>query len=284
MEVKNIELLPFEHASTFRRLAAVAWAAPRDPSIYGTIQVRAERLQAWLEAERARAGEHLTITHAVARAVAILLRRHPDLNAFVLGSRPVLRRDVDVFVQVAIPSAERVGETDLSGVVVRQADTKDIAAIAGEVRSGAARIRKGEDAAFKATKDQARILPGWLLGLGLRFVAFLQYRLNLSPKFLGAPRDPFGSAMVTSLGMHGISLGFAPFFPLGVAPLLVLVGAVEDVVIAEDGQPKVVRAFRLNGTMDHRVIDGMHAAVISKELKDILENPDQLARDPLAKG
>ncbi len=275
--MKNIELIPFNHQSAFRRIAAVAWGPPRDPTIYGSVEVRAAPLLAWLERRRAETGEKLTITHAVARAVAQVFAQHPDINGFVSGSRLVLRKDVDVFLQVAIESEDRVGTTDLSGVLVRNADQKDIGAIARELREGATRIRKGEDASFQKTKSQATTLPGWILGLALRFIAFLQYRLNISPSFLGAPRDPFGSAMVTSLGMKGVTLAWAPFFPLGVSPMIVLVGAVEDTVQAVDGQPAVIKTFRLNGTMDHRVIDGVHAAKISRAMKDLLENPERLA-------
>lgn len=274
--MKNIELVPFEHASAFRRIAAVAWDPPRDPSIYGSTQIRAEKLLDWLERKRAETGEHLTITHAVARAAAIAFQRHPDLNAFVRGSKLVLRKDVDVFLQVAIPSQERMGATDLSGVLVRKADGKDIAAIARELRSGAERVRKGEDKDFQRTKSQARKTPGWVFRILLKLIAFLQYRLNLDTSLLGAARDPFGSLMVTSLGMMGVSLAFAPFFPLGVTPMVLLVGAVEDVVVPEDGKPVVAKAFRLNGTMDHRVIDGVHAALFSKEIQRLLENPEEL--------
>lgn len=278
--MKNIEIIPFEHASSFRRIAAVAWDPPQNPTIYGSIVVRAERLQAWLERQRELTGERLTITHAVARAAAIVMARHPDMNGFVRGASLVLRKDVDVFLQVAIPSAERLGETDLSGVVIRNADRKDIATVARELRAGAERIRKGEDKAFQKTKGQARLLPGFVFRWALKLIRFLQYRLNLNPSFLGAPRDPFGSIMVTSLGMMGISFAFAPFFPMGVAPVLLLVGAVEDTVVPEDGKPVVVKAFRLNGTMDHRFIDGVHAAILSRELQALLEDPEQLELGP----
>lgn len=274
--MKNIELLPFEHASSFRRIAAVAWDPPQNSSIYGSIQIRAERLLAWLEAERARTGEHLTITHAVARAVAITFDRHRDINCLVRMGRLYLRKDVDVFVQVALPSKDRVGATDLSGVVVRQADGKDIQAIAAEIRSGAARIRAGEDKDFQTTKGQAFSFPPWLFRIALRFIVLLQYVFNISGRSLGAPRDPFGSVMVTSLGMMGVNFGFAPFFPLAACPMVLLVGAVEDGVVAEEGQPVVRKVLRLCATMDHRVIDGVHAAILAREISALLENPEQL--------
>lgn len=278
--MKNIELKPFDHASSFRRIAAVVWPPPRDPSIYGSSEIRAEKLLEWLEKKRVETGERLTVTHAVARAIGMVFARHPDLNAFVRGSRLVLRRDVDVFLQVLIEHEDRVGSADLSGIVVRNADQKDIATIAREVRAGADRIRKGEDKDFQKTKGQAKTIPGWIFRILLNLVTFLQYRLNLNTQLLGAPRDPFGSVMVTSMGMMGVNLAWAPFFPLGACPLVLLVGAVEDVVVAENGVPTVVKAFRLNGTMDHRVIDGLHAAMISRDLKMLLESPEHLDEAP----
>lgn len=272
----NIRLRPFKHASSFRRIAAVTWDQPRDPSVYGSILILADPVLAWMEEKRAATGEHITLTHAVARALAVLLKRHPDLNAFVRLGALYQREDIDIFVQVAVPSSRRLGETDLSGVAVRNADQKDIGQIAVEVRQGAVRVRAGDDPELEKTRRQSMILPGWLLGLALKLVGWIQYTFNIQGKIFDLPRDPFGSAMVTSLGMHGVSLGFAPFFPLARAPLIAMVGAVEDVVVAEQGVPVVRRAFRLNGTMDHRVIDGYHASLIGRELKSLLEEPAQL--------
>ena len=272
----NVHLEPVRGASSFRRIAAVAWDEPRDPTILGTIQVRAEKLNAWLEAQSEATGEKLTITHAVARAVGMVFRRHPDFNCLVRWGNLYRRRDVDVFVQVVIPDETRIGKADLSGVVVRNADTKSIDAISKEVRAGASRIRSGDDRDFERTKGQANATPGVIFRWVLRLLCFLQYALNINPRFLGAPQDPFGSVMVTSVGMMGLSLGWAPFFPLGRCPCILLVGALEDVVMVEDGQMVIRKTFRINGTMDHRVIDGFHAAVLAREIANLLEDPERL--------
>ncbi|MCB9763559.1 MAG: 2-oxo acid dehydrogenase subunit E2 [Alphaproteobacteria bacterium] len=268
----NTSLKPYRHASSFRRIAAVAWDEPRDPTIYGTVDVRAEALLEWIDLKRRETGVRITVTHAVVRAVALTLAAHPDCNAVVRWGAPHLRHDVDVFAQVAIPR-EGGGSADLSGVCVRKADTKDIIAICDELRAGSTRIRNDEDKDFERTKGQAMILPGFILRRVLRFLGFLQKVLNLDTTFLGAPRDPFGSAMVTSLGMMGIDQAYAPFFPLGNCALIVLVGAVNDTPVVEDGQLAVGKVFKLNATCDHRVIDGFHAAKMSAQIKRLLENP-----------
>ncbi len=272
----NIELRDFKHASSFRKIAAVAWDNPRDPTIYGMLEVRAEKLLAWIDLKRRETGQKITITHCVARAVAIAIAKHPDVNALVRWGKLQRRRDVDVFLQVAIQDEENVGKTDLSGFCVRNADKKDVGEIAAELRGAAKKIRKGDDADFERTKGQAELIPGfvyrWLLGI----IEFLQYTLNIDTAFLGAPRDPFGSAMVTSLGMMGVRTAWAPFFPLARTAMIVLVGTVEDKPVVEDGAIDDRKQLALNGTFGHRVIDGFHAAKLSRELQLMLENPHML--------
>jgi pyruvate dehydrogenase E2 component (dihydrolipoamide acetyltransferase) len=278
----NVHVRPFERLSAFRRIAPSVWSAPREPNVYGTLFLRADALIQWLEARNAGGGPRLTVTHAVARAVALALQRHPDTNAIVLRGRLWRRRDIDVFVHVLVREAadEGLGEADLSGVVVRQADTKSTQQIAAEVREGAARIRAGRDESFEHTKQQARVLPPLLMRWALRLIDFLQWTLNIDTGFLGAPRDPFGSALVTSVGMLGLRIGYAPFLPLARTPICVMVGAVEDTVVAVDGAPAVVKQLTLNATADHRVIDGLHAAVLARTVTHLLENPTLLDEAP----
>jgi pyruvate/2-oxoglutarate dehydrogenase complex dihydrolipoamide acyltransferase (E2) component len=275
----NVHVRPFERLSAFRRIAPSVWSAPREPNIYGTIFVRAEALIAWLDEQNAAGdGPRLSVTHAVARAVALSLQRHPDTNAIVLRGRLWRRRDIDVFVHVLVREGadQGLGEADLSGVIVRQADTKTAADIAQEIREGATRIRDGRDEAFEHTKQQARVLPPFLMRWALRAIEFLQWTLNVDTGFLGAPRDPFGSALVTSVGMLGLRIGYAPFFPLARTPLCIMVGAIEDAVVPVDGAPAVVKQLTLNATADHRVIDGLHAAVLARTVTHLLENPTLL--------
>lgn len=189
--MRNLPLTPLRGASSFRRIAAVVWPEPRDPHIYGAMEVRAERLEAWVAAQRAATGEHVTVTHAVTRAVAMLLRRHPDLNALVRWGRIELRRDVDIFLQVSVEGeGGRAAKADLSGVKVSRADTLSVGEIARQVREKAAQIRARQDKDFEATKGLLDLIPGLLLGPVLRFVDVLSYTFNISPRFLGSPPTP----------------------------------------------------------------------------------------------
>jgi len=88
--------------STFRRIAAAMWRHPTDPTIYGVMDVDMTATLPYIERFRAETGQRLTITHLVARAVAGVFARHPELNAKVrFGGRIEQRRSVDLFVSVA---------------------------------------------------------------------------------------------------------------------------------------------------------------------------------------
>ena len=140
--------------------------------------------------------------------------------------------------------------------------------------------RLGLDPELVRTRRDTRWMPGWLLKAGLRLAEFLQYGLNLRTDWLGVPRDPVGSAEVSSVGMFGIRTAYGPFFPLSRNAIAVVAGAVEDEVIAIDGKPVVTPMLTLNATFDHRVIDGFHAAVLTREVRQLLEHPALLDLDP----
>ena len=274
----NIALRPYPHASSFRRIAAAAWGDMYQATIYGQLKVRVEPLERWMAEAREKTGRKITITHAIARAMAVMLAKHPDMNAIIRRRTLYLREDVDVFVQVAIPSddPQRVGKTDLSGVCLRKADQLSVSQMADQIAASAKKIRTSGDKEFERTKKQANTLPGWLLHWSLRFVAWLQYSMNVDTTFLGAPRDPFGSCMVTSVGMFDAPVGFAPFFPLARCPIVVCVGSILEEPVVEDGKIVVGRVVNIQATMDHRIIDGFHAGTLSKQLQQLLANPELL--------
>lgn len=269
----NIELRRATRLSTWRKMSVAAWGGPADPTIYGLMDLDVSRLLPRLDAWSQQAGRKVTLTHAVARALAIAMREHRDLNVLVRWGRIYERRDVDIFLQVAV--VEEGQSPDLSGCKIEQADTKSLVAIAEEVAARARGIRAGEDKELRASKKRIAGIPGLLMRPLTLLMGFLTYTLNLDGRLLGLPRDPFGSAMVTSVGMFGIRVGFAPIFPPARCPVLLLVGAIEDRAVVVDGQVVVRPMVTLTGTFDHRVVDGYHGGLLARTLKRLLEDPPE---------
>ena len=268
--------------SAFRILAAITWDPPTDPTIYGMTDIDVSKLEPWLAKKREETGQKLTYTHAVARAMAMTLRMYPGLNCMIRRGAIWQRRDVDVFLQVAVPSekAGAVQGADLSGAVIRQADTKKIEVIGKELADKAAKIRARQDPELAKIKSGIAKIPPFFAKKIMRLLAWLNMDWGLDMRFTGMPDDPFGSLMVTSLGMHGIRYGYAPLFTNARSLGVVLVGGVYDAAVVRDGQIVIRPILPLSLAADHRVIDGFQASILARETIRLLENPELLDEEP----
>ena len=94
-------------------------------------------------------------------------------------------------------------------------------------------------------------------------------------RWAGLPRDPFGSAMVTNIGSLGLEEAYVPLVPYSRVPLLLAMGEVRKVfVVGDDDQPVVQQQMRVFATFDHRILDGAHAARMSRKLRAVFADPE----------
>jgi pyruvate dehydrogenase E2 component (dihydrolipoamide acetyltransferase) len=263
---------PDPSPSSFRKIAAAMWQVPNDPQIYGTLDIEATDLLRTLEKVRAATGVKLTITHIVARAVALVFQRYPEVNAKVRWwGKIVLRSTVDLFLQVAVE-----GGKDLSGVKIDEADKKSALDLAKEIADKANRIRKSDDPAYAKSRGLIGWMPWFLVRAFLRFSSFLVNELHLNLAKFGMPVDPFGTAMITNVGMFGVDTAFAPLTPIARCPMIVLVTEVKDRPWVVGKSVEVRPVLRLCATFDHRIIDGAHAGKLAAEMRELLERPEKL--------
>lgn len=255
-------------ATGWRKVASAIWDGPNDPQIYGDIEVDAGAILAFVQTVRAETGAHVTVTHVVGKAVAQALSEHPELNVYKSRGRFLPHDSVDIFFVVAVDDGR-----DLWGVKVREADRKSVAEIATELTSRAARIRTGDDLEFGRTKRLIDGMPTPLLRLGLSLADRLTGDLSLDLNRYGLPREAFGSAMVTSVGMFGVERAFGPLSPYYRIPLLALVGEVTPKAFVVDGEIVARPILNISATMDHRYLDGSHAARLAKSVRAYLQDP-----------
>lgn len=103
-------------------------------------------------------------------------------------------------------------------------------------------------------------LPRGALRGAIRAGAKLACDLDLDLPKLGLPREPFGAAMITSVGGWGIGRAYSPLAAYYRVPLLVLVGAVQERPVAVAGRVIARPMLGLTATFDHRWCDGWHAS------------------------
>jgi len=259
---------PLEPFSGWRRLAAQTWSAPDDPSVYAILDIPMARSLAFMESVRAKHGVHVTPTHLVAKALALAMRRYPQLNGIVARGRIVLRDTVDMFIQVATE-----GGTDLAGIKISRVDERSVIDIARETDERVRRLRERRDQQVQRTKQLLDRIPLPLLGPLMRTIAYLIYDLDLDLSRFGIVKDEFGSAMISNVGNFGITSATAPLVPFARTPVVLLLGEVGERVVAEQGRAVVRSMITIGVTFDHRFMDGYHGGKMLQIFRGYLEDP-----------
>jgi pyruvate/2-oxoglutarate dehydrogenase complex dihydrolipoamide acyltransferase (E2) component len=267
----NIELNKYTRPSMWRKMSVVNWRHPTDPQVYARMEVDMGRALEYARKESERGGVRIGPTHLALRAIALCLREYPDTNAIIRWNRVYTRKRVNVFCHVAIPGKK----PDLSGFVVRDADAKDLVAIARELQAKVKAIRAGTDEELARSRQMLDKIPSWLYKIVLRALCFLEYTLNLNLGRLGIPQDPFGGAAVTTVGSFGISEAYAALSPITRTPILVAVGKVEPRPVVREGSIVVRPMCTLCGTFDHRIMDGYMAGKLAKFVTRYLSDPER---------
>ncbi len=251
----------------WRRVAAAMWPAPNDPQIYGALELDATAVLDFIQTQRD-LGHRITPTVLVGKAVGRALAEVPELNARIVGLRALPRESVDIFFITAVASGK-----DLSGVKVKAVNTKRAEEIAAELDARATKLRTGHDPEFTTTKRLMEHLPRPVLRGALKLVTLLTGRLQLDIRSLALHKNPFGSAMVSSVGMLGLPHGFSPLSWMYGVPLMVLVGTISERPWVVEQQVVVRPVLPIMATIDHRYVDGAHIAHLLAVFRGYLENP-----------
>lgn len=254
---------------SWRQLAMHTWRPPRDPTVYGTIDIDVSGATGWLDQQRRESGVKVTLTHLVGKAVALAIAERPEVNAVVRRRRHLYVRDtIDVFFQVAFEGGE-----NLSGAKVDRCNEKSVVEIARELRDRAERIRAHQEKEIAEGRDRIGRLPSFLRRPALDLASWLSYDLGLDLRRVGIPYDQFGSAMVTNVGMFGLPSGFAPLVPFARTPILITVGAVQARPVAVEDRVEVRPMLTIGATFDHRVLDGYQAGKLASRFRAVMEDP-----------
>lgn len=194
----------------------------------------------------------------------------------IRGSRIYLRKNVSIFYQVNIPGegTDKIKKATLSGAILHEVESMSTAEIAKALRDKAGQIRAGKDKELAKNLNAFKYLPWWAAKYYLNLASFLIYGLNWDLSFLGIPKDPFGSLMITNVGSLGIDLALAPLCPYTRVPILLTLGSLQYKPWVVDGKVEVRPILPIGVTFDHRLIDGIHASQMAQDFKKCFAEPE----------
>ena len=257
----------------FRKIAIGTWKTAYDPSVYGTLHLPMDKAADYIQRFRSHTGKKLTVSHLMAKAVAACFVRMPDANSILRFNRVYQRKTIGVFFQVAMTD-EGEDKIDLSGATIYDVEKKDLMEIFDEFQEKVTMVRERKDPALEKTRSSFKLVPFLLLNKFLEIIGFLSYTLNLDLRWAGLPKDPFGSIMITNIGSLGLEEAFVPLVPYSRVAILLATGKVQDVPVVEDGEIVIRKRMGVHATFDHRFIDGFHAAIMSKVLREWFADPE----------
>ena len=268
----HLELIPKKEVSSFRKMAIGTWQTAYDPTVYGTMRIRMDKSLAYIERFREVHGVRLTVTHLVAKAVAEGLKRCPDANAILRFNKIYLRKQITLSVLV-VQADQGDGKVDLTAARIEDADQKSLKTLAAEMQATIDKVRNRKDQALEKGKGTIAMIPFMWMNMFLKLLGFLMYTLNIDLSFMGMPRDAFGGVTITNVGSLGLDIAYVPLVPYTNTPIFIAPGAVLEMPVVEDGKVVVGKVMSLNASFDHRFIDGFHAGVLAKTVKEMMENP-----------
>lgn len=200
------------------------------PHYYLRRDIRIDALETFrgqLNAQLEGRGVKISLNDLIVKACAIALQAVPDANVVWAGDRILRMKASDVAVAVAL------ADGGLYTPVLRDADSRSLSALSGEMKDLAARAR------------DHKLAPQEYLG---------------------------GSFAISNLGMFGIDNFDAVINPPHSAILAVGAGSLRPVV-DKDGALAVARVMSVTLSVDHRAIDGAMGAQLLAVIVENLENP-----------
>lgn len=287
--MQNLELKEMKNPTAFRKIAYGTWDKVKDPSVYGMILIDMSKANAYMAEYQKRTGLKITPTHLVGRAAALCMKKRPEINSIIRCNKIYLRQKISLFFQVNVPGRkseksnsqdsvkgdEEISLANVSGCVLHDAGDLSVGQLQKAMSAKIDKIREGTDKEFAKNMNVFKFLPWWASGYYLDFASWLIYGLNLDLSFLGIPKDPFGSIMITNVGSLGIEYAWAPLCPYTRVPLLLSVGAIHDQALVVDGQVVARPVMPVCITFDHRLMDGIHASQLSKEFRTCFNDPER---------
>jgi pyruvate dehydrogenase E2 component (dihydrolipoamide acetyltransferase) len=256
------------HMSIRRKIAIASWSAPREGNIYGKLAIDMTNVLDYLNYLRDISGEKITITHIIGRAAGLALAECPDLNGRIFMGKYYPHETVDIAFLVSLE-----GGKDLAKFKISNIDKKSTVEIARELRVGAERLREGQDEEFEKSKALIRALPTWLIRRILWLSGFLAGSLGININIFGLQKYPFGSCIITSVGMFGLDEGYAPPTPFARVPVYLTIPEIRKRPVVIDDEIVIKPILDLTATIDHRFLDGHRGAMIAKMIRKSLAEP-----------
>jgi pyruvate dehydrogenase E2 component (dihydrolipoamide acetyltransferase) len=262
-----------KYMSLRRKVAIGTWKPQKDSAMNAVVAIDVTNATKFMEKQNSKGnGAKLSITVLVGKAMALALKEMPHVNGKIVFGRFVPRETVDICFLVAVPDSKNLGYVTMIDV-----PKMSLNQMAESLTKNASSVRSGKDVTFKANMDVAAMLPTFVLGPIMAFLAFISNCLGFGIKAVGLNPNSFGSFTITSIGAFGFDEAFAPTTSMYHHPGVATVCAIKQKpVVMDDGKIEARPIMKITFTVDHRYLDGHESSIVMKKLMHFLEKPEEM--------
>lgn len=267
-----------ERLHPFRRILLYLLPTRNEAVVYFDAYADGERLSAWLARHKEAGGGGgadawrggVNMTHLTVAAANIALAATPKMNRFVVGRR-LYRRNAR-WLSFSMKRARMDREAQISTVKLRMPDGEAFPELVARMNGGIVQERSGKKTRTDKELDLFNALPRPLLRFGAWTLKTADY-YNLLPRWYIAGDPLFTSIFIANLGSLGMGAGYHHLFEYGNCPMFIMIGKLEDRVVARDGQPIVRPILHVRFTYEERIEDGLNARFGIDKFVEVLEDP-----------
>ncbi|MDP2307372.1 MAG: hypothetical protein Q8P18_15205 [Pseudomonadota bacterium] len=257
----------YQRIHPFRRILLYLLPRRNEAVVYFDAYADGEQLSAWL-ARRKEAG--VNMTHLTVAAANIALAATPKMNRFVVGRR-LYQRNAR-WLSFSMKRARMDREAQISTVKLEMPDGEPFMDLVGRMNGGIVQERSGKKTRTDKEVDIFNLLPRPILRAGAWALKAADY-YNLLPRWYVDGDPLFTSIFIANLGSLGMGAGYHHLFEYGNCPLFIMIGKLEDRVVARDGLPVVRPMLHLRFTYEERIEDGLNARFGIDKFVEVLEDP-----------
>jgi pyruvate/2-oxoglutarate dehydrogenase complex dihydrolipoamide acyltransferase (E2) component len=216
--------------------------------------------------------KEISMTHILVAALLETIKKHPNLNSFVLNSR--LYKHKDVTISTIVKRELKDDADELIGKF-KFNETDNIQVVQNKLTKDINKMRKDKNS--DKLLETLGNLPTPLFKLVVGIIKLL-IKIDKYPSSIKAMDPTYSSVFVANLGSIDLDAPFHHLYEWGTCSIFITMGVIHKEAIVVNDEIKIKNVCNIVFSIDERIGEGMKFETALKTFKYYLENPEELKK------
>tara|TARA_Y100001968_G_scaffold325010_1_gene365515 strand:+ start:189 stop:1061 length:873 start_codon:yes stop_codon:yes gene_type:complete len=252
----------------YRRIMQYVMPTRSESVVYFDVTAHADNLLSFLAEKKE---NDISLLHVLVAAMGITLEKNKKMNRFVSGRRVYDRKERCITFSAKRKKLD--AKSKLAMVQMNMPANENFSDLVTRINSKLNVERSDAKTYADKEYDFFNLLPRPVLVCAVQLLRCLDYYNILPASFI---RDDalYTSAVITNLGSLKMAPAYHHLYEWGNCPLFLMVGQVEERVVAENGEVGVQKVLPMRVAFDERIEDGLTAKNGIENFVEIIESPE----------